>query len=54
VDTLNNLGSALAAEGQLAEALAQFERALALDPSHAAARANLERARRALLARPPG
>jgi tetratricopeptide (TPR) repeat protein len=44
-DAWNNLGSALAMQGNLPEAVRSFERALAVDPSHAAARANLTRAR---------
>ena len=44
-DVCNNLGSALAMKGDLAEAARFFERALAIDPAHAAARANLTRAR---------
>ena len=44
-DASNNLGTALALGGDLAGAAAAFEGALRIDPSHAAARANLERAR---------
>jgi Flp pilus assembly protein TadD len=43
-DACNNLGSALAMKGDLPGARALFERALAIDPNHAAARANLARA----------
>jgi Flp pilus assembly protein TadD len=46
-DAWNNLGTALAMQGDLQEAARSFERALAVDPSHAAARANLARARSA-------
>jgi Ca-activated chloride channel family protein len=52
-DACNNLGSALAAQGHLAEAASEFERALRLDPLHAAARANLERARATKRGAPP-
>jgi len=41
-DLRNNFGILLARSGDLASALAQFEAALKLDPSHAAARRNLE------------
>jgi len=41
-DLRNNFGALLARSGDLAPALAQFEAALKLDPSHAAARRNLE------------
>jgi Flp pilus assembly protein TadD len=44
-DACNNLGTALAMKGDLLAAAEAFERALRIDPSHAAARANLERAR---------
>ena len=44
-DAWNNLGSALAMQGNLAEAVRSFERALAVEPAHAAALANLARAR---------
>jgi hypothetical protein len=44
----NNLGSLLAERGQLPEALAQFQEAVRLAPHYWAARANLERAERAL------
>ena len=37
----NNLGTALAEKGQLAEAAAAFERALALEPTSARAHRNL-------------
>ena len=47
-DVCNNLGSALAAQGQLAEAAVQFERALALDPVPCRGQANLARARAGL------
>ena len=38
----NNLGGALAASGRTAEAIAEFEQALRLDPNLASARRNLE------------
>jgi Flp pilus assembly protein TadD len=41
-DLRNNFGILLARSGDLASALAEFETALKLDPSHAAARRNLE------------
>ncbi len=47
-DVCNNLGSALAAQGRLVEAAVLFERALVLDPAHAAAKGNLARARAGL------
>lgn len=43
-DLFNSLGIVLAQQGRLAEAAAEFQRALQLDPSHADARANLEMA----------
>jgi Flp pilus assembly protein TadD len=45
-DAYNLLGVALASQGRLDEARAQFAEALRLDPSHAQARANWERAHR--------
>ena len=50
-DIATNLGSALAIQGHLDEAIMTYERALKLDPNHKTARANLERAR-ARLAKP--
>lgn len=47
-DVHNNLGSALLELGELAEAVAQFESALRLDPQHAVARDNLAVARASL------
>jgi Flp pilus assembly protein TadD len=44
-DAWNNLGSGLAMTGDLTAAAAAFERALAIDPQHSAARSNLARAR---------
>ena len=38
----NNLGGALAASGRTAEAIAEFEQALRLDPNLVSARRNLE------------
>ena len=43
----NLVGVALASRGNLGEAIAHFERALAINPNDAEARANLERAKRA-------
>ncbi len=45
-DLRNNFGILLARKGDLASALAQFEAALKFDPSHAAARRNLELTRK--------
>jgi Flp pilus assembly protein TadD len=42
----NNLGGALAASGRIAEAAAEFEHALRLDPNLVSARRNLELLRR--------
>ena len=39
----NNLGNALAALGENAEAMAEYRHAIELDPGYAAARRNLER-----------
>jgi Flp pilus assembly protein TadD len=47
-DLLNDFGLLLAQSGRLEDAAAQFERALALDPSNATIRRNLDRARAAL------
>jgi Flp pilus assembly protein TadD/mono/diheme cytochrome c family protein len=44
-DAENDLGSILARQGRTEAALACFRRALALDPRHAVARANLDRVR---------
>jgi Flp pilus assembly protein TadD len=46
-DTATNLGSVLALTGDLAGAIAAYERALKIDPNHKTARENLERARSA-------
>jgi Flp pilus assembly protein TadD len=45
-DLRNNFGILLARNGEMASALAQFEAALKFDPSHAAARRNLELTRK--------
>lgn len=45
-DAYNLLGVALASQGRMDEARAQFGQALRLNPSHGQARANLDRARR--------
>ena len=45
-DLRNNFGILLARNGDMASALTQFEAALKLDPSHAAARRNLELTRK--------
>ncbi|HYO82643.1 MAG TPA: tetratricopeptide repeat protein [Bryobacteraceae bacterium] len=50
-DALNNLGIALARQGDVGAAADAFSRALSIRPSFEAARANLERVRRALAAR---
>ncbi|MGH9432084.1 MAG: tetratricopeptide repeat protein [Terriglobia bacterium] len=52
IDSCNNLGTALAREGNLAEAETYFERALQIDPKNAAAQRNLELAR-SLIKRQP-
>ncbi len=44
-DINNNLGSALAQQGDLVQAAVFFERAVRIDPGHAMARKNLDRAR---------
>jgi Tfp pilus assembly protein PilF len=51
VQTLNNLGIALASQGQLREAARLFEQALAIEPTFADAQKNLATARQALGAR---
>lgn len=43
-DLLNSLGTVLAQQGRLAEAVAAFREALTMDPTHADARANLDMA----------
>ena len=45
-DLRNNFGILLARNGDMASALTQFEAALKVDPSHAAARRNLELTRK--------
>ena len=45
IDSCNNLGTALARQGSLAEAETYFEHALEIDPNNAAAQRNLELAR---------
>jgi Flp pilus assembly protein TadD len=53
-DACNNLGSALAMKGDPAGAARAFERALEIDPTHAAATANLARVRAQLKPNAPG
>ena len=48
VETLNNLGIALASQGRIREAATLFERALALQPDFADAQRNLATAKDAL------
>ncbi|MBV8906392.1 MAG: tetratricopeptide repeat protein, partial [Acidobacteriia bacterium] len=51
-DIQANLGTLLVFSGDLPAAVQAYERALAINPDHQAARANLERARAAMAGKP--
>ena len=52
-DLYNNFGMIAARQGELAEAVEHFTQSLKLDPKHAEAQANLQKARQLLSSKPP-